>query len=249
MLCPQPEGAPFTFSGEKVPAGRMRVFYRTHQSRCARQLSLRHANSPRGKLKMLCPQPEGAPFTFPVGEGARRAKKCLLPSPWGKVPAGRMRVFYYPHQSRCARQLSLRHASDPQGKLKMLCPQPEGAPFTFSGEKVPAGRMRVFYLTHQSRCARQLSLRHANSPRGKLKMLCPQPEGAPFTFPVGEGARRAKKCLLPSPGRRCPQGEGVPFTFSREKVPAGRMRIFYLTHQSRSARQLSLRHASSPRGS
>jgi len=131
----------------------------------------------------------------------------------------------------------------------MLCPQPEGAPFTFSGEKVPAGRMRVFYLTHQSRCARQLSLRHANSPRGKLKMLCPQPEGAPFTFPVGEGARRAKKCLLPSPGRRCPQGEGVPFTFSREKVPAGRMRIFYLTHQSRSARQLSLRHASSPRGS
>ena len=29
-------------------------------------------------------------------------------------------------------------------------------PFTFSGEKVPAGRMRVFYPTHQSRCARQL---------------------------------------------------------------------------------------------
>ena len=45
----------------------------------------------------------------------RPTNSFLSTFPWGKVPVGRMRDLHDPHQSRCARQLCLRHASSPRG--------------------------------------------------------------------------------------------------------------------------------------
>ena len=76
------------FPRKKVPAGRKRVFTHTTelritsqhplQSRCARQLSLRHASSPLGKPMTNSQRDGWIPFSLPQGEGARRAEEGLF---------------------------------------------------------------------------------------------------------------------------------------------------------------------------
>ncbi len=54
---------------------------------------------------------------------ARTADQNLSTFPEGKVPAGRMRVTQIPHQSRCARQLSIHHPqAAPEESLKVSPP-------------------------------------------------------------------------------------------------------------------------------
>ncbi len=125
----------------------MRDLHDPHQSRCARQLCLRHASSPQGKLKnhscarhlrlrhascarQLCLRHTSSPI-FAVLD--------LFNLPRGKVPAGRMRVFFMTLNSLVALANAGTQAI-PQGKLKNLC----SLFLSPSLGKVPVGRMRIY---------------------------------------------------------------------------------------------------------
>ena len=164
---------------------------------------------------------------LPPGEGARRADEGLSTFPWGKVPAGRISVF-----------LPSPWEKVPAGRISVFLPSPwgrcqrgESSFVTFPREKVPAGRMRVTQYPHQSRCARQLCLRHASSPkrsfflqyvteslrsrRGEASLISAPMKANHFrsdaspvhlitkAYYAPAGRMRG---FLPSPGGRCPQG-------------------------------------------
>ncbi len=88
-------------------------------------------------------------------------------------------------------------ASFPQGKLSLQyvteglrSRRGEASFVTFSKEKVPAGRMKVFYLPSS------VSLRSSASPWRSLKQHALRVDEGYLTFPLGEGARRADEGLL-----------------------------------------------------